>query len=689
MTKSLLGKNFRKLQPKIRMCANGSSSVNARRAERSACVAIDEKAPISKEVRPTRAALRSTRGLTVEAASKARERAKLERLADDVRISVFVQTTASVDDREASSEPQNPRRGNLETRTVSLAELPGLLERKQVMHVELGEPIAKPTPKKELPDTQAPPVTLRKVAGESDHRDGAGVLVGIIDVEGFDFSHPDFLNPDGTTRFVSIWDQGGTTRPPPSQLGYARGSEILQKHMNAALAASSKQRVPPTELEPQSQMAESAHGTHVASIAAGNLGVCRKADIAAVLLSIPEDELSRRGSFYDSTRIAHAVEYLLKLADERDQPIVINVSLGTNGHAHDGSAAISRWIDSAMSQPGRCIAVAAGNAGQEVAAFEGDTGYVMGRIHTSGKVAGNGLVTDIDWVVVGNSILDVSENELELWFCPEDRVEVSVKPPTGEWIGPIAPRQYVENRQLADGGMISIYNELYHPANGANYVSIYLSPHLQEPVIGVQAGRWVVRLHGLDIRDGEYHGWIERDDPRPVGRAADRVRWNFPSFFGERSNVDNSSVTSLACGLRVVCVANLDADNEVIAISSSQGPTRDGRFKPDVAAPGVEVLAANGFASGGRGWIRMTGTSMATPYVTGVMGLMLAVNRDLTAAQIEGIIHRTSRPLPGGGFGWVNGAGFGAIVPTSCIEEARFINDRKDVTKRDDDGGAL
>jgi subtilisin family serine protease len=431
-------------------------------------------------------------------------------------------------------------------------------------------------------------------------------------------------------------------------------------------------------------MSERSHGTHVASIAAGNRGVCREAEIAGVLLNLPTEDLDRRRSLYDSTSISLAVDYLLDLANKRQKKCVINVSLGTNGHAHDGSAAITRWIDAAMSIPGRAICVAAGNAGQDVAEFEGDTGYAFGRIHTSGRLASAGLATDIEWVVTGNAIIDLSENELELWFSPQDQIDVSIRPPgAAHFIGPVGPNQFIQNRQLEDGSFLSIYNELYHPANGANYISIYLSPRMtqNEPIIGVGAGTWVVRLKGRDIRDGRFHGWIERDDPRPLGRLGDRAAWNFPSFFSQRSNVDNTSVSSLACGNRVICVANYDRVRDRINISSSQGPTRDNRFKPDVAAPGTEIVAASGFTGPETLWVSMTGTSMASPFVTGLAGLMLAVEPRLTAAQIEGIIHRTAKPLPGANHEWSDSAGFGVIDPKACLAEAAIAMQRTEVAE--------
>ena len=142
-------------------------------------------------------------------------------------------------------------------------------------------------------------------------------------------------------------------------MSFDYGAELLQDDMNAAIAAAAERGLPATELEPQSNMSAGSHGTHVASIAAGNRGVCRKAEIVAVLISIPDDDLSRRNSFYDSTRLAHAVDYLLAVADDLKRPISINISLGTNGHAHDDSAPINRWIDASLTRPGRFVCVAA------------------------------------------------------------------------------------------------------------------------------------------------------------------------------------------------------------------------------------------------------------------------------------------------------------------------------------------
>lgn len=685
-TPLVLGDQSRKCHPRLRMIANGSDKVNTVRAEHCASIKVTS-ATLLKKI-PVQRGDHATPLKRIDLPKSVMPKTQRQ-VPADILANVFIETLDPITHKQRFPGEQS-RKSNLVIARVPLNKIKAIAAKDNVSFIEMGETLAVPMPKVSAKSAAAPSQTLRRFGSAKQRKKAENVLIGIIDVQGFDFSHPDFLDARGQTRFVRIWDQGGSTRPHPKghpQFNY--GSEFRREHLNGAIASAPKLKLPAFELEPQSQMVVGSHGTHVASIAAGNRGVCPEAMIAGVLISLPAADQDRRRSFYDSTRIADAIDYLINLTEELSAQrkesvrLSVNISLGTNGHAHDGSSAISRWIDAAMALPGRCVSIAAGNAGQEVAAFEGDSGFILGRIHTSGVVPARDLMKDIEWLVVGNGLADVSENELELWYSPQDRFAVMIRPPgSTQWIGPVEPRQFIENRQLKDGSFVSVYNEVYHPANGANYISIYLSPLLSEKgVIGVPAGLWTVRLLGREVRDGRYHAWIERDDPRPLGRLGEREMWRFPSFFSVTSNVDDSSVSSLACGNRVIAVANLDEAAERINISSSSGPTRDERNKPDTAAPGTNISAAKGFAGPDDLWIAMTGTSMASPFVTGVAGLMLGVEPKLTAAQIEGIIIRTARPLPGASFKWLKDSGFGRIDPEACLAEASMINEREDKTK--------
>jgi subtilisin family serine protease len=674
------------------MIIDGSEAVNRLRAELSPFLFV---AGHKAEAHPPRL----VRG--VDAVATARPRRSLgqtvRRQSDAILVNVFIHLKPGARPPRLKRKPVSL--GPILRATMSLREVVALANSKgdDVRYIEPAEALRRPV----LPTGYASDPEIRSEAAPSPRRPdiagargvseavkrmiardaagSAGALVGIVDVQGFDFAHPDFLDAKGNTRFVSIWDQGAPAggRAPPD--GFAYGGEITAVAMNRAIAAARRSGPAATLLEPQSEMRPGSHGTHVASIAAGNSGLCPTAAIAAVLISLtPEEMRDSRRSFYDSTRLVDAIEYLRRVADRRGLPLAINVSLGTNGDAHDGSGSLCQWLDGFLATPGRAVVAAAGNAGQEKGETPDDMGWIMGRIHTSGRVPAKDLDVDIEWVVYGDAFLDVSENELEIWYGAQDRFELFVKPPGDTaFIGPIRPREFIENRLLPNGTLLSAYNEIYHPGNGDNYISVYLSPQLalspNGEVGGVAAGPWTVRLRGLEVRDGRFHGWIERDDPVRLRSLPGQHRWRFPSFFGERSNVDERSISSLGCARWVVSVANLDAARGRIHISSSQGPTRDDRCKPDVAAPGTDILAANGFYRRGDGegpWVRLTGTSMASPHVTGIVAEMLRIRPTLTAAQIIGILRRTARPLPGADYAWRNDAGFGQIDAIECIIEA-------------------
>jgi subtilisin family serine protease len=660
--------NLERLAPRLRVVCNGDEEVNGLRAELSAAVEAKPRLGKRLDARQVlkRATSRSAAPRKIDAPSRS------QKTIDAVKVSCFV--------RLASSETAAPRlpggsirRGDLLTAQLSPAEIEKIANRgldRGIAYVEMGEPLSVPHP-------QVTPRRAEKPASRAPGMSTPGklpkVLIGIIDVGGFDFAHPDFV-VNGRTRFVSIWDQGATKRSalgkPPRPFGY--GAELLADRMQKALTWSRTHAIGATDLLRQSIQVPGAHATHVASIAAGNSGVCPDAAIAGVLIALSEDDRDRHATLYDSTRLAHAVDYLFALGPRiygRPIPTVVNISLGTNGHAHDGTSPICRWIDAALMTPGRCVCVAAGNAGQEAPQFAGDLTYLSGRIHASGQIGASGLEADLDWQVVGDGIIDVSENELEIWYEPVDLFEVSVRTPSGEWIGPVRPGSFIENRRLGSETFVSIFSERYHPANGANRISIFLSPRLKKPVVGIQAGAWLVRLRGIEVRDGRFDAWLERDDPHPLGRIGEVDAWRFPSYFASRSNVDRSSVSSLACGHRVISVGNCDDAAERIHRSSSQGPTRDGRYKPEIAAPGTDVVAARGFSADDRTWVAMTGTSMASPYVAGVAAQMLAREPRLTATQIAGIMRRTAQPLPGSDYRWQDAAGFGRIRPGACLDD--------------------
>ncbi len=517
---------LKKLQPKLRMISDGDAIVNIVRSERTAALVVESPASL-KKVKECRR-FDSVPVPIEDLEKKPRVPAPLKRVTGAVRTNVFVYLRDPKVKEPDINQPKC-RKGEIVQIQAPLDQIPAIAEQDGVTYVEMAEPLKMPVVTVADDESPAaPPTSERRFGSAAQHKFGEEVLIGIIDVQGFDFSHADFLDDAGKTRFVRIWDQGGSARPSPHDRDrhfdkqFEYGAEFQDTDLNRAIAAAPRLGLPATDIEPQSQRAEGSHATHVTSIAAGNRGVCRRAKIAGVLISLPQKDEDKRLSFYDSSRIADAVDYLLRLGQKLKLPVSINVSLGTNGHSHDGSSAVTRWIDSALATPGRAVTVAAGNSGQEKATTEDDLGWIMGRIHASGHIPAAGLEKDLEWVVVGNSVMDLSENELEIWYSAQDRFAVSIKPPDMDWIGPVEPREFIQNRMLSDGTMFSAYNEVFNPANGLNYISVYLSPFSQA------SGDWCTGRH-VDRADP-----LARGARREISRL-DRTRRPAAARTGRRA----------------------------------------------------------------------------------------------------------------------------------------------------------
>jgi subtilisin family serine protease len=102
----------------------------------------------------------------------------------------------------------------------------------------------------------------------------------------------------------------------------------------------------------------------------------------------------------------------------------------------------------------------------------------------------------------------------------------------------------------------------------------------------------------------------------------------------------HGSIGSPGCAREVITVGAVDRlDN--IAVFSSRGPTLDGRVKPDIVAPGVLILAAKN----GGGYATLSGTSMATPHISGVVALLLSQKSGLSPEQIKNVLMGTAKDL--------------------------------------------
>ena len=208
----LLGPEARKIQPKLRMIADGSSEVNLVRAEHCSPLAIDtdkkdvESIPVLRGEQPVASCRRAMcpcpRGWGPTGRRRPRQRLHRdpgrgrERRVRPCRIRSDITPAGRISWRRRSSS----------------ANCLPFAKHGRVMHIELGEPIAAPTPEVSRKSVKEPESDRWRFGDEAKHKDGEDVLIGIIDVQGFDFHHPDFRDGD-RTRFVSHLGRAGPPSP--------------------------------------------------------------------------------------------------------------------------------------------------------------------------------------------------------------------------------------------------------------------------------------------------------------------------------------------------------------------------------------------------------------------------------------------------------------------------------------------
>jgi subtilisin family serine protease len=492
---------------------------------------------------------------------------------------------------------------------------------------------------------------------------GRGVAVGIVDY-GCDYVLDDFRDPaTGRTRIAFLWDQ--SLRPLPgegSPDGFAYGVEYTAADIDAALAGGGGVR---------HRSGVSAHGTHVMGIAAGS---GRSFDAAfpagqfigmapeATLIFVQPATSPGDPTFTDSVHVAEALAYVFARASDLGLPCVVNMSLGQNGGSHDGESLVERVIDRLLEEPGRALVVAGGNE------------HVW-QTHAAGSLT-TGQVRTLRWRAGGPAPIpgfaarpDRTPNELEIWYSSRDLFDVRVISPGGQATPLVQPGDPPANHLLPGGNEVYLDSERFTVMNGDARIYIQVSPGTANTVA---SGTWRVEITAREARDGAFDAWIERDVRDRAQDFADQ------SYFEGADFAPVKTLGTPATTRRVIAVANYrHALPQAISASSGRGPTRDGRLKPEVAAPGTNIRSScsaggrpNPLPPGGLHPMRvpMSGTSQASPHVAGIVALMLERNPQLTSAQIARVLVATTRPAPGGGPGFDEAFGFGLVDAEAAID---------------------
>ena len=390
---------------------------------------------------------------------------------------------------------------------------------------------------------------------------GKGTIVAVIDT-GIRAESMEFRNADGSTRILNIWDQTTGTEYDRSQI-----DEALQNETKDTAG------IPGADVL--------GHGTQVAAIACGSSGVAAQADILVVKLG-----LAAKNGFPRTTQLMEALDYVVRKAIDYGKPLAVNISFGNNYGDHTGSSLLENFINDIADSWKCSICIGSGNEG-------------LGAVHTGGT-----LTEDMEETVE----LAVSSYEtglsIQIWKDYWDDIAVEIIAPSGRNLGRIQENSRVSRIRYEDMELLTYFGE---PSPFRIRQEIYIDMIPQ--TVYIQSGLWKLRLIPRSIRNGRYDMWL------PAQGAL-----NFGTGFTSPDSASTFTIPSAAA--KAVTVGAYDAGTGSAAPFSGRGYIVEigGSLmvKPELAAPGVNVLVPSV-----SGMARVSGTSYATPFVTGSAALLM------------------------------------------------------------------
>lgn len=428
---------------------------------------------------------------------------------------------------------------------------------------------------------------------------GAGVIVGFVDT-GINYTDSLFRNVDGSTRIIGIWDQTNNsdnsnnieneTAKPFSAFSALYGTQYTAEEINLALNSDNPASIVPTR-------DENGHGTFLASIAAGNRderagfsGAAPQASIAMVKLKPAKQYLrdfyliQDGADAYQENDIMMGVSYLYFLARKYSMPLVVCIPLGTNMGSHMGMSRLGQYLNQVSLSNGSAVITAAGNeTGARHhfrAVMDASTDEVTAELRVGEREAGFSM---------------------ELWAENMGVYTVGFISPTGEVAREISVPLRGENTVsfLLEQTQITIYTQIADASAGSQFIFM----RFENPMSGI----WRILIqNSLDIRE-TFHLWL------PVrGFISDETYFLRPN--------PDTIITDPGNAQYPITVTAYDHTRNSIYIHASRGYSRSGQIKPDLAAPGVNILGAS---SSGRRLTRMSGTSVSAAHLAGAAAILL------------------------------------------------------------------
>jgi len=515
---------------------------------------------------------------------------------------------------------------------------------------------------------------------EQTQTSGKGVVVGIVDT-GVDLSHRDLRTPKNETRVAWLLDVSRSAQHIHSDLESAYGCDLAPGC--AVYSAADLDALSANAIAGDEPSDPFGHGTHVASLAAGNglaSATPRYIGVAPEATYVVARVAQNNGGIQDAD-VLKAVKFVFDRAHDMGMPAVVNLSLGSDFGAHDGSSALEMGLSSMVGPafPGRAIVVAAGNS---AGLYDGLTSPYPGPfgIHTEVHVPRES-VSRVPLLTPARSGKTVNGTAF-VWlaFREGDEVAIGVERQGKTLLEPV-PVGHGSEAEPGDyrvgvlNGTDSDSKDDSGVSPGRSNAIVYIDgswPADSDFALHLEghgsAQLWLQSLGDLDpslalgalFPRGEKEGTVNVPASAPaliaVGATLNRTTW---------TDVAGNPVEMPDLG----SLENAPLDS--IAYFSAAGPNALGTVKPDIVAPGVNLAGAMArsadprttdnelFASLGRCPDKTecfvvdekhaitSGTSMASPIVAGAIALLFELDPGLTQDAARAILQAGARPLEG------------------------------------------
>lgn len=414
---------------------------------------------------------------------------------------------------------------------------------------------------------------------------GKGVIVGIIDT-GVDYLNKEFMNADGTSRILNIWDQ--TINTPDLSDGVPFGSIYTNQRINTAIKAFNSGQNP-YEIVPSKD--EIGHGTAMTGII-GATGVdpelkgaapdCEFVMVKLIEAVAVKKYLTPTVPIFDRTAIMLAIDYLYEYAIKVNKPMVIYLPLGTTFGNHKGDGLLEDFINDISNNKGIAIITGSGN--------EADTSG-----HTSGRIEKKGDFQDIQ--------LYISDKQkffrLEIWVDKPNIMSLEIISASGENSGiiPAFLNQQQTNKFIFEKTVVTVTYFLPDELSGDELIVIDMSY--------LRPGTWKLRLFGDYVLDGTYNAWL-----LPKGITLGDTRFTSPDQYGTFTGPGSAEF--------IITVANYNQNNYNIVNSSGMSFLNDIKDRIDIAAGGINAKTT---APNNQTTI-ISGTSVSAAVVAGASALM-------------------------------------------------------------------